>query len=55
MVEQVRGRILQNGQISVAEARDLFSTSRKYVLALLEHLDAAGVTIRDGDFRKLRE
>lgn len=46
--------ILKNGQITVAEGRDLFSTSRKYILALFEHLDEIGVTKREGDIRKLR-
>jgi selenocysteine-specific elongation factor len=41
--------------MTVADARDLFGSSRKYMLALLEHLDAIGVTIRDGDYRKLRK
>jgi len=54
MVARLRAAITQNGQITAAEARDLFGTSRKYVLALLEHLDAIGITIRDGDFRRLR-
>ena len=45
----------QNGKITLAEVRDLFKTSRKFVQALLEHLDAVGVTMRDGDFRKLRK
>jgi len=54
MVTKVRAFIANNGQITVADARDLFNSSRKYTLALLEHLDATGVTIRDGDFRKLR-
>ena len=54
MVEQIRQAIRQKGQVSLAEVRDLLHTSRKYVQALLEHLDAAGVTIRDGDFRKLK-
>jgi selenocysteine-specific elongation factor len=54
MVAKVHAFINQNGQITVADARDLFDSSRKYMLALLEHLDATGVTIRDGDFRKLR-
>jgi selenocysteine-specific elongation factor len=54
MEAQVRKAIMQNGQISLAETRDLFQTSRKYAQALLEHFDAVGVTIRDGDFRKLR-
>jgi len=55
MVENIRKMIQQNGQISLAEARDLFKTSRKYAQALLEHLDAIGITKRDGDFRKLRQ
>ncbi|MGD8402546.1 MAG: selenocysteine-specific translation elongation factor [Anaerolineales bacterium] len=54
MVAKVRAFITENGQITVADARDLFNSSRKYMLALLEHLDATGVTIREGDFRKLR-
>jgi len=54
LVSGVRQFILQNGRITVADARDLFGSSRKYVLALLEHLDAIGMTSRDGDFRRLR-
>jgi selenocysteine-specific elongation factor len=54
MTEMVCDKIAINGQTTAAEVRDLFSTSRKYALALLEHLDAIGVTIRDGDIRLLR-
>lgn len=54
MVSKVRAFISEKGQMTVADARDLFDSSRKYMLALMEHLDATGVTIRDGDFRKLR-
>jgi selenocysteine-specific elongation factor len=54
MVAKVKAALTQNGQISLAEVRDLFTTSRKYAQALLEHLDTIGVTMRDGDFRKLR-
>jgi len=54
MTARVNAALQQNGQISLAEVRDLFNTSRKYAQALLEHLDATGVTMRDGDFRKLR-
>jgi len=55
MVDKVRAFINENGQTTVADARDLFDSSRKYMLALLEHLDAIGVTKREGDFRKLRK
>jgi selenocysteine-specific elongation factor len=54
MVEKIRIVLQKKGQISLAEARDHLQTSRKYVQALLEHLDAIGVTVREGDFRKLR-
>jgi selenocysteine-specific elongation factor len=54
MVDQVRQTILKRGQISLAEARDLFHTSRRYIQALLEHLDASGMTVREGDFHKLK-
>ncbi len=33
----------------MAEVRDLLKTSRKYVQPLLEHLDAIGMTVREGD------
>jgi selenocysteine-specific elongation factor len=35
----------------VAQARDLLGSSRKYVLAILAHFDAEGVTRRRGDER----
>lgn len=54
MIARVRAHLQKTGTITVAEARDLFNTSRKYILALLEHLDTTGVTVRDGDYRKLR-
>ncbi len=54
MVMKLSDALKQNGQITLAEVRDLFGTSRKYAQALLEHLDAIGVTRREGDYRKLR-
>ncbi len=54
VVEKIRAMLEENGTISVAQVRDAFQTSRRYVLALLEHLDAIGVTVRDGDVRRLR-
>jgi len=42
------------GQITVAELRDLFDTSRRYALALMEDLDRRRVTRRVGDVRVLR-
>jgi selenocysteine-specific elongation factor len=55
MAAEIRNAIERSGRVSLAEARDLFKTSRKYAQALLEHLDSIGVTVRDGDFRKLKK
>jgi selenocysteine-specific elongation factor len=55
MVDRIKEEIQKKEKITLSEVRDLFSTSRKYTQALLEHLDAIGVTVRDGDFRKLKK
>lgn len=55
MVSKTQATLTQNGRISLAEVRDLFNTSRKYAQALLEHLDTIGLTVRDGDFRKMKK
>ncbi len=41
--------------LTVAQFRDQFNTSRKYALGFLEHLDSIGVTVREGDVRRLRK
>lgn len=43
-----------NQTMTVAEMRDHYQTSRRFALALLEHLDSSGVTVRDGDYRRLK-
>ena len=43
----------EHGTMTVSEARDILSTSRKYILPLLEHLDALRITRRQGDERIL--
>ncbi len=54
MSEAVIAIIKENGSISLTDLRDRFNTSRKYAVAVLEHLDNTGVTIRKGDSRQLR-
>jgi selenocysteine-specific elongation factor len=55
LTQQVRSCLQEKGSLTVAEFRDLFQTSRKYALAFLENLDSLGVTVRDGDLRRLRK
>jgi selenocysteine-specific elongation factor len=40
---------------TMAQVRDAFGTSRRYALPLMEHFDGIGVTLRDGDLRRLRK
>jgi selenocysteine-specific elongation factor len=47
----VAEQLARQGTISVADARDLLATSRKYVVPLLEHFDREGLTRRRGDAR----
>ena len=54
MIEKTRNLIAQKGQATLSEIRDMLNTTRKYAQALLEHMDSISLTIRDGDFRKLR-
>ena len=54
MVDRVVGHIKERGSITVAQVRDMFGASRKYALALMEHLDDRRVTRRVGDERVLR-
>jgi selenocysteine-specific elongation factor len=44
----------RDGQATIAGVRDELSTSRRYAQALLEHLDTARVTRRQGDAHVLR-
>jgi selenocysteine-specific elongation factor len=44
----------EHGTMLAKDARDVTGSSRKYIVPLLEHFDAQGVTKRDGDARTLR-
>jgi selenocysteine-specific elongation factor len=54
MLEEVRRLFETHGTLTAAQVRDHFNTSRRYVLAFLEHLDSAGITVRSGDIRRLK-
>ena len=54
MTEKITAHLRDEGSITVAEARTMFNSSRKYVLPLLEYLDQQHITRRVGDQRVLR-
>ncbi len=55
MERRLVAHLRAQGQATVAEVRDLLSTSRKYALAFLEETDRRRVTKRLGDVRVLRD
>ena len=54
MMKQIIEHIKNHGRITVAEVRDMFQTSRKYAVALMEYLDDQKITRRIGNERLLR-
>jgi selenocysteine-specific elongation factor len=45
----------KNGSLDIPSLRDLLATSRKFLIPLLEHFDATGVTLRQGANRVLKK
>ncbi|MBN1640283.1 MAG: selenocysteine-specific translation elongation factor [Anaerolineae bacterium] len=55
MEDRVVAYLREHGSATVAQVRDLFGASRKYIVSLMEYLDQTRVTRRVGDERVLRE
>jgi selenocysteine-specific elongation factor len=59
VMQRLAGIILAHGRarqgaIDIPTLRDELGTTRKYLIPLLEHFDAQGLTVRHGDRRTLR-
>jgi len=54
IIEELKGFLREKKEITVAEFRDIFKTSRKYAVPILEYLDVIKFTMRVGDKRVLR-
>jgi selenocysteine-specific elongation factor len=50
---RILGSLRDHETITVAQARDLLDTTRKYMLAIFEYLDDQRITERRGDDRTL--
>ncbi|HEY59282.1 MAG TPA: selenocysteine-specific translation elongation factor [Anaerolineae bacterium] len=55
MVQGLIAHLKSQETISLAEFRDKYHTSRRYALAFLEHMDEKGITVREGEVRKLKK
>jgi selenocysteine-specific elongation factor len=53
--QSVREYLEENERARLSELRDHLGSSRKYVIPLMEHLDRDGLTVRNGDYRYLRD
>jgi selenocysteine-specific elongation factor len=53
MIGSLKTFFSKKPEMTVAEFRDVLSTTRKYALPFLEYLDSNKVTLRVGDIRKL--
>jgi selenocysteine-specific elongation factor len=54
LVERVVAICRRDGSVTIASIRDELATSRRYAQALLEHLDAVKMTVRQGDRHVIR-
>ncbi len=56
--DEMKTKIVESGsdgqEITISSVREIFGTSRKYTLAVLEYMDKLGITRRTGDSRYIR-
>jgi selenocysteine-specific elongation factor len=52
LVGEIASALDAGESVTVALVRDRYGTTRKYALALLEHMDKIGVSVRVGDERR---
>ena len=55
IIEKTKSFILIKNKATASEIKDHLNTTRKYVIPLLEEMDAKGITVRDGDYRNIGE
>jgi selenocysteine-specific elongation factor len=53
--QQLIDYLKQNNEISTPQFKEMTGTTRKYTIPLIEYFDAANITIRVGDIRRLRK
>ncbi len=53
--QRLRERYPPPATFALKDVRELLASTRRYVLPLMEHFDATGVTVRLGELRRLRE
>jgi selenocysteine-specific elongation factor len=54
-IKTLKEYLKSHGKITISEFRQLVNTSRKYAVPFMEYCDTIRLTIREGDYRKLKE
>jgi selenocysteine-specific elongation factor len=54
-LQLLREFLRDKGQISMSEFRQMADTSRKYAVPFMEYCDSIGFTIREGNYRRLKD
>jgi selenocysteine-specific elongation factor len=54
-VAALRAAFPPPARFATGQAREALATSRKFIVPVMEHLDARGDTIREGDTRQVAE
>jgi len=54
VIDKIAGFLNEKGKATASDIKGHLKSSRKYIIPLLEKLDHIGVTVRDGDFRRLK-
>jgi selenocysteine-specific elongation factor len=49
--DRIVAALVERGPLTIADARDVLGSTRKFVVPIMNHLDATGVTRRRGDVR----
>jgi selenocysteine-specific elongation factor len=52
---RVTERLADGARVTMAELRDVLGTTRKYSVPIGEYLDRIGLTVREGDTRRLSD
>jgi len=53
-LDSLKQFLQQHDQITISEFRQLAETSRKYAIPFMEYCDSTGFTVREGNYRKLK-
>jgi selenocysteine-specific elongation factor len=55
IIQNLNGYLREMKRATASDIKNYLKTSRKYIIPILEKLDQLGITVRDGDYRRLAD